>query len=182
MNLQTSYDRFSQILHWVMAVIIIYATIAGYVMHLVINSNKELFYTLSIMNMSLATVGTILFIVRWLWSYFRPAVKAVKHNNMTEANIAHFMHALLYFLMFIVFISGYLMLERPYQFFWLFSIDNMVEELVINQFFFMVHRVGCIALACSVIIHIIAACYHHYVRKNNLFDRMTKSNKSLKAI
>jgi cytochrome b561 len=61
-------------------------------------------------------------------------------------------------------------------------IDNMVEELVINQFFFMVHRVGCIALAGSVIIHIIAACYHHYVRKNNLFDRMTKSNKSLKIM
>ncbi|MGF1807048.1 cytochrome b, partial [Aliivibrio sifiae] len=47
MNLPTSYDRFSQILHWVMAVIIIYATIAGYVMHLVIDSDKELFYALS---------------------------------------------------------------------------------------------------------------------------------------
>ena len=174
MNLPTSYDRFSQVLHWVMATIIIYATVAGYVMHLVINNYPVVFYVLSIINMSLATIGTLLFIIRWFWSYFRPAIKEVDHKSAIEANVAGFMHALLYFLMFVVFVSGFLMLEHPYTFFWLFDVNNVVKDLAINQFFFMIHRAGCALLGLGVIIHVAAACHHHFIRKNRLLDRMTK--------
>ncbi len=63
------YDAFSKWLHWIMAVIIIYATIAGYGMLFVMDM-PQLFHVLSTLNMSFATIASILLIVRWGWSFF----------------------------------------------------------------------------------------------------------------
>ena len=57
-----TYDVLSKVLHWTMASIIIYASIAGYVMHLVMD-NQPVFSFLSVLNMSLATIATPLFIL-----------------------------------------------------------------------------------------------------------------------
>ena len=46
--IQKRYDTLSRMLHWSMAIIIIYATIAGYVMHLVIDSHPSIFHVLSV--------------------------------------------------------------------------------------------------------------------------------------
>jgi len=41
------YDPLSRLLHWLMAAVILYATLAGYLMHLVIDSHPRLFQFLS---------------------------------------------------------------------------------------------------------------------------------------
>ncbi|MGL5006515.1 MAG: cytochrome b [Plesiomonas sp.] len=167
------YDRVSRVLHWIMAFVIIYATIAGYAMHLVMHSHPRIFSFLSIMNMSLATVGTVLFVFRWIWSFFRvsPSLK-VENIPKNQINIAKMVHSIIYFTMFVVFSSGFLMLKESYSLFWLVEVPNLISSEPINDFFFIVHRVACMFLAIMVLLHIAAVIKHHLMLRNNVLVRM----------
>lgn len=171
-NINNRYDIMTRILHWSMAIIIIYASVAGYAMHLVVDKNPLLWSFLSTLNMSVATIGTFLFSIRWLWRYFRPDVVEIENINNIQRKISHIMHSFLYFIMFTVFISGFLMIEHSYDLFWLVNIPQPIKNLDINKFFFSIHRVSCIILSISVLIHISAALHHQLIKKNNLLSRM----------
>ncbi|MEZ9527052.1 cytochrome b [Enterovibrio norvegicus] len=170
--IQKRYDALSRVLHWSMALIIIYATIAGYVMHLVIDSHPAIFDVLSVINMSLSTIAAGLFVVRWVWRSFRPKVKTMASGTVLDRNIAKFVHGILYSLMFFVFVTGFLMLKEPFWFFWLFKIPNIVSEPAINAYFFTLHRVSCALLAFTVVVHIAAALYHQYWMRDNIIERL----------
>ncbi|WP_234497952.1 cytochrome b [Vibrio maritimus] len=167
-----NHDKATRYLHWVMAVIIIYATIAGYVMHLVIDTHPSIFNFLSIMNMSLATLGSVAFVARWFWSHFKPNKVIDGSLPRWKLSIAHMTHAIIYQLMFVVFVSGFLMLKQSYQLFWLVEIPNPLTSTEINDFFFVVHRYACAMLAIVVVLHMCAALKHHYVAKNQVLLRM----------
>ncbi|MFB2824640.1 cytochrome b [Aeromonas veronii] len=165
------YDRVSRALHWVMAIVIIYATVAGYVMHIVIGSKPDIFYYLSVINMSMATVITPLFLLRWFWRYLRDPMPMVS-NTTGQYKLASLMHSLLYLLMFIVLLSGFLMLKSSYSFFGVYQIPNVVNSSEVNDFFFLVHRAGCMVLAALITLHITAALHHHLVVGNRTLYRM----------
>lgn len=57
------YDAFSKWLHWIMAMIIIYATIAGYDILFVMDM-PQLLHVISTLNMSFATIVSVRLIVR----------------------------------------------------------------------------------------------------------------------
>lgn len=166
------YDKLTRLLHWIMATIIIYATLAGYVMHLVIESHPRLFDFLSVLNMSLATVGFFLFFIRIIWKFNRPDIIKPMDTSGIQKIASKIVHVLLYVVMAIVFISGFLMLKNDYMLFWLISIPNPISEAEINNMFLMVHRASCAGLALLVLLHACAALHHHYVRKNKVLYRM----------
>ncbi|WP_039977450.1 cytochrome b [Vibrio jasicida] len=168
------YDAFSKWLHWIMAVIIIYATIAGYGMLFVMDM-PQLFHVLSTLNMSFATIASVLLIVRWGWSFFRNAPELPDTIPNTQKSMAKLAHGVLYLVMFVVFVSGFLMLKHEYPFFWLFTIPNPISNAEVNEFFFMVHRVGCATLATLVALHVAAALKHHFVSKNDVLRSMALS-------
>ncbi|MCG7497409.1 cytochrome b/b6 domain-containing protein [Vibrio sp. Of7-15] len=166
------YDKLTRLLHWIMAVIIIYATLAGYIMHLVIESHPHLFDFLSVLNMSLATVGFFLFFIRIIWKFNRPDIHKPTPESTIQKVASKIVHVFLYAFMAIVFISGFLMLKNDYMLFWLISIPNPISDPEINDMFFIVHRVSCAGLTLLVLLHACAALHHHYVRKNNVLYRM----------
>lgn len=164
------YDPLSRFLHWLMAAIIIYATLAGYLMHLVIDQYPALFHFLSVLNMSMATLITPLFLLRWGWQHWRPPLPG--GETATHHPAARLAHALLYGLMFTVLLSGFLMLKQDYYLFWYYPIANPISSPEINQFFFVVHRLGCVSLAALVMLHVAAALYHHRVKRDRTLYRM----------
>ncbi|MGF1870217.1 cytochrome b [Photobacterium indicum] len=175
--MRTHYDILTRVLHWIMATVIIYAMCAGYIMHLVIDSSPHIFNFLSVLNMSLATVGSALFIIRFIWSFLRPTISGIQPSGIQpsgslQTKIAHVAHSLLYILMFTVFVSGFLMLKTGYDLFWLIPIDNLISDPEVNAFFFMMHRVSCAMLALLVAVHASAALHHHYKKKNNVLHSM----------
>lgn len=173
-NTSQHYDAFSKWLHWIMAVIIIYATIAGYGMLFVMDM-PQLFHVLSTLNMSFATIASVLLIVRWVWSFFRKTPELPSTIPSTQKSIAKLAHGTIYLVMFVVFVSGFLMLKHEYPFFWLFTIPNPISNAEVNEFFFMVHRVGCATLATLVALHVAAALKHHFVSKNDVLRSMALS-------
>ncbi|WP_102857656.1 cytochrome b [Vibrio sagamiensis] len=166
-----SYDKFSKWMHWVMAIIIIYATVAGYAM-LFVMDQPMLFHTLSIINMSVATVAAVLLLFRWVWSFFRVEPELPDTIPTVQKKLAKLAHSVIYLIMMVVFVSGFLMLTHSYELFWLISIPNPISNPDINQFFFMVHRIACALLASLVFLHILAALKHHFVNKNNVLRSM----------
>lgn len=166
----TTYDILTKTLHWSMAFIIIYASISGYVMHL-LDPSTSAFQFLSVLNMSLATVATPLLIIRYLWKFFRISPKSVSISPV-QKSIAKLTHSLLYFLMFIVFSSGHLMLAESYSFFWLIDINNLISNPDINQFFFKIHKTSCMTLFLCVILHVLAVVKHQWIAKINILALM----------
>ncbi|MGF1754857.1 cytochrome b/b6 domain-containing protein [Vibrio makurazakiensis] len=154
-----------------MAVVIIYATVAGYAMHFVMDQ-PAIFSFLSILNMSLATVATPILVIRFIWSHFRIEPKMPSTIPTLQKSVAKLAHALIYLLMFLVFSTGYLMLKEPYSFFWLVTIDNIISSPEVNQFFFISHRVSCALLVALVSLHAAAALKHHFISKNYVLKMM----------
>lgn len=154
-----------------MAVIIIYASIAGYSMHFVID-NKPLYSFLSVLNMSLATVSTPILLIRYIWTFFRNTPNPPNSISKIQIKIAKRVHSVMYLLMFIVFSSGYLMLEHSYWLFWITEVDNMIKNSAINQFFFKVHRISCVVLSLMIFLHILAVLKHQFITKNNMLRLM----------
>ena len=161
----------TKLLHWSMAFIIIYASFAGYTMHL-LDTESTMHSLLSVLNMSLATIATPLLILRYLWTFFSHSPTLPSSIPTIQISIAKLVHSLLYVLMFVVFLSGYLMLTHAYSFFWITDLPNLIDNADINLFFFQVHRVACAALFFSVALHVLAVLKHQLIAKNNVLALM----------
>lgn len=163
------YDLLARSLHSIMAGIILYTLLAGFASHLV---PSKVFNILSVLNMSFATLAAPIFCIRYIWAFFRQTPDLPHCIPSWQKSVAKCLHSLLYLLMFSVFVSGFLMLKAPFYFFWLFAIQNPISNIAVNDFFFQLHILLCLGLACAVFIHILAAIKHHVYHKNNVLALM----------
>ncbi|HCV64486.1 MAG TPA: cytochrome B [Serratia sp.] len=167
---RSRYDRFSRILHWVLAVGIIYAGLVGYGLHFI--SDPQVFSFFSELNMSLATVMTLLMIVRFTWRFFRPAVPYGEHIQGNKKGLVILLHEVFYLIIFVVLISGFLMLKDGYSLFGMLPIPQPLHNLEVNLFFFTVHRYSCMALGLMLLMHVAAVIKHQLIDKKNILSRM----------
>jgi cytochrome b561 len=167
---RTRYDRFSRLLHWVLAVGIIYASLVGYGLHFI--SDPRIFTFFSELNMSLATMMTLLMILRFTWRFFRPAVPYAEHIKGNKKGLVILLHEIFYLIIFTVLISGFLMLKDGYMLFGLLSVAQPLQNLEVNLFFFQVHRYSCIALGGMLLMHVAAVIKHQVFDKNDILSRM----------
>lgn len=169
-DINTRYDKFTRLLHWICAAGIIYATTVGYSLHFI--TDQTIFNFFSQLNMSLATVVTLLMSVRFIWRFFRPSVPYSGHITGHKKGFVVLMHELFYLIIFVVLISGFLMLEHGYSLFGLVAIPQPIKNEAVNHFFFMVHRGGCIALSVMLMLHVAAVIKHQWIDKNAILSRM----------
>lgn len=169
-GIRTRYDLFSRLLHWVIAVAMIYVMIVGYSLHFM--ANERIFSFFSETNMSIALVLTPLMVLRFLWRYFRPAVPYGEMLKGHGKGLVHLLHEIFYLLIFVVLVSGFLMLEKGFQVFGVIDFPRPVANLEVNKFFFTLHRYACIALAGMILVHVAAVIKHHCFEKNAILRRM----------
>jgi cytochrome b561 len=171
-----NYDFITRFLHWFMAAIIIYALIIGYALHLMIDEYPKAHYFFATLNISISVVLMPLFIIRWVWKFFRAIPTPIDGIPKVQHNMAEMMHEIGYFLIFFVLVSGIFMLTHPVKLFFLISIPNLIQSTDITAFFFQIHRVSCALLALWVLAHMGAALHHHFVVKNAVLKRMLGKN------
>lgn len=169
-SIQTRYDKFTRLLHWIIAIGIIYASIVGYSLHFI--TNPSVFTFFSELNMALATVVTVLMVIRFIWRFFRKSVPYDDHFSRAKKGFVVLMHEVFYLIIFVVLISGFLMLKNHYSFFGLFDIPQPIVNEPVNEFFFQVHRVGCASLAIMLLLHVAAVIKHQVIDKNAILSRM----------
>ncbi|WP_367180778.1 cytochrome b [uncultured Shewanella sp.] len=170
-NKALKYDFWTKLFHWLMASIIIYTMLAGFSLH-IIEENTPLWHFISRLNISLAFVSSLIFIPRWIWSFFRTEPQQVPMPAI-QKSAAHMVHALLYFLMFLVYITGFFMLNKPVTLLGNIEyINPLIEHDNICDLFFLLHRYSCYLLFFLILVHVCAVIKHQYINKNKILSKM----------
>ena len=164
------YDALTRYAHWVAAVLIIYTMIVGFSLRFLVDTPYFSFF--SILNMSIGTLVVPIMLIRYVWKFFRPAVAYPTELSNANKNMAHLMHELFYLLIFVMLISGFLMLTHDYALFWMIHIPQPIDNPEVNAFFFIVHRMSIIAVLTMLVLHIVAVAKHQWINKRNILGRM----------
>lgn len=117
-----------------------------------------------------------LLIARVLW-YLKNIQPSLPFNiPLWEQRVSHFFHGLLYVLMFLLPLTGWLMSSAggyPVSFFGLFTLPNLISQnKTLGNFFGDAHTyLGYIFIAV-IVLHVLAALHHHFIKKNNVLRKM----------
>ncbi len=124
-------------------------------------------------------VGVLLFVTllfRLLWRFISPPPEGLSSYNTFEKIAGRFSHILLYLLLFLVLISGYLISTadgRPLEFFALLELPALIhgfedQEDIAGD----IHLYSAYCMVGLVALHAIAALKHHFIDKDRTLLRM----------
>ena len=174
-NTSYSYGLITKLLHWIIGLAIITLLFVGFTMsNMPPNTEKWELYAL---HKASGVTLLMLIILRIIWRFINITVKAedsIPFIMQLAAKIGHFF---LYIFMLTMPISGILMSRyggHDIHVFGLFVIPSAEKNMQLAKFFHSTH--GFVAWGFSVLItvHMLAAFYHHFIRKDNTLIKMIK--------
>ncbi|MEX2518242.1 MAG: cytochrome b [Paracoccaceae bacterium] len=172
----------ARLLHWLMALIILFMLGLGFYTAEFVSDVYEQFALIQIHKSWGFTVFTLA-LLRVFWRLFNPAPPMPAHMPSAERALAHLGHYALYFLMFAMPISGWLMASAS-ELQEMYNIRNMVFGLfempdpfqpgsrALEEIFSAVHFWCALALTAVLIGHAGAALKHHFIDHDNVLRRM----------
>lgn len=174
-NTESQYGSLAQLLHWVMAVLMIGIIAVGYYMDGLADDDpsRGTFYNL---HKSTGILILALVIVRLTWRQIntRPILpESVLH---WQKRLAHLAHALLYAFMFAMPLSGWAMSSaagKAIPFYGLFELPPLIPKGssyggVAHDF----HVLAWWGLLAIIMLHIAAALLHHFYYRDTTLKRM----------
>lgn len=180
-NTVTAYGWMSILLHWLMALTIF--GLFGLGLYMVELTYYDAWYKGSLdLHKSIGIVLMMFFIFRVIWRNMNISPDSADPNaSKFEVKSAHYVHILLYLLMAVLMLTGYLISTADgrgitvFEFFTVpalpFSIEN--QEDIAGQ----IHEILAWALVLLAGFHGLAALKHHFINKNKTLTRMLKVNK-----
>lgn len=157
------------VLHWLSAVVIIWATITGFYAAM-FETTPEIKEWIGFFNVSLTTVFIPFFILRVY--YLLNLGKPHEGKKDFASRAADWVHMLLYINIAVVLITGVPMMDRDINVFNLFSIPHLIESELITDLFFVKHIISCTTLAGLVLLHILTVVKHELFG-NRVLRRMS---------
>lgn len=168
------YDRFSVLLHWLMAALLLAQVALGWWMQ---DIPKDATGTRAWWFNAHKSIGMalgLLALVRTAWAARRARVAPVPMHAALQA-IARASHGLLYALMLLLPLSGFLgsvFSGYPVRFFGL-RLPQLAERWdAAKELLSCVHGAASWALVVLVALHVLAALYHQCIRRDGLLQRM----------
>ncbi len=157
MNIQR-YSLIWRSLHWLSAVVILWAIASGFYLAL-FDVSDATHHWIADTNVATTLVFIPFFTLRMLiaWHSEKPETKNLSPQ---QQQLAHRGHQLIYLAVICVLISGVLMMERPMPFFGIAEFPALLEKGNLTQFFFWFHRCSNIALTLLVLAHLAAVVKH----------------------
>lgn len=172
-NTKTTYGWLAIIMHWVSALAVFGLFALGYWMLTL--SYYDAWYRLGPWwHKSLGMLLLTLTVVRLLWRFLHP--RPALAGTGLERFAAHAGHVLLYVLLLVTMVSGYLISTadgRGIAIFDWFEVPALITDLprqadVAGD----IHWYAALSLVILAIGHAIAALWHHFARKQNTLKRM----------
>lgn len=178
MQLHNTTNKFGVVaktLHWLVALLIIGAWIAGdYMVELPDKDPVKL--KLFDLHKSVGMVILMLVIIRLSWRLYESTPKFLAKNSMLKV-VAKTVHYLLYAFMFIQPLSGWAMSSAAgYNptFFGLFMFPGLVaKNFSMVETYAYIHNTAAIILLILFLLHVVGALVHHFIFKDNTLRRMT---------
>lgn len=175
-NTENTYGSIAKIFHWLISLAILSLIAAGFFMASMPSSPEK--YELYGMHKASGVMVLMLVILRILWRLSGKIVQSPSDLPVILKLGAHAGHFLLYVFMLSMPISGILMSYfggYDVNVFGLFTIQAATEKAPdIAGIFYKVHTIGIWAFITIIVMHIGAALYHHFIRRDNVFMRMIK--------
>jgi len=115
-------------------------------------------------------------VMRLAWRIFSPPPLPPESQFRWEQRVAKVTHAILYALLFIMPVSGWLTSSAAnfsVSVFGWFTLPDMVEpDKALQHRFGELHELLAVLLVTAVTLHVAAALYHHFRRKDDVLRRM----------
>ena len=173
-NSAKHWGLFSRILHWFMAIAIIFMFVLGATMINMRLSPVKLEMFMIHKSIGILLLATVA--IRIIWRLLNPAPKPSRALSKPQRNTALIGQLFMYVLMICIPLSGWIINSAanfPLQWFGLFEIPSIAEPNInTEEYAKTAHFVLVCTLGTVVLIHITAALHHHFIRKNDILKRM----------
>lgn len=169
------YGLVAQWAHWITALLIFAVVVIAWVMIEAARDNpsKQVLFTIH-KALGVTILGIV--VLRLLWRAANPAPPLPDHMPRWESFLAKLSHALLYFLLLAMPISGFILSQaggHAVSFFYLFDLPAIVpENKGLSKAAEEVHESLQWALYALVVLHILATGWHVQIRRDGVFNRM----------
>jgi cytochrome b561 len=173
-NSATHWGLISRLLHWFMAIAIIFMFGLGVTM---INMRlSPLKLEMFMVHKSIGILLLAIVTIRIIWRILNPAPRPPRLFSKAQRRTVVAGQLLMYVLMVCIPISGWVINSAanfPLQWFGLFEIPPIVQpSLVTEEYAKTTHLVLVCTLSLVVLTHITAALHHHFIQKNDILKRM----------
>lgn len=170
------YSLTARVLHWVTAVLVIILIPAGlYMANAPSGPTQDFFFHI---HRSIGVVLLPIVLVRLFYRLSHPAPALPEDILPLQRFAAHAVHGMLYFLLVVQSFVGWIgtsAYRAPILVFWVFELPPIwPENRAFSEQVFAVHRVIGILIAVLACMHIGAALFHHFVRRDDILLRMLR--------
>ncbi|MDZ7923759.1 MAG: cytochrome b [Marinagarivorans sp.] len=179
-NTLTNYGWLSRAVHWLSALLVIGLFALGLWMS-GLSYSHEWYRTAPDLHRSFGILLAALTIIRLVWYKISPKPTPLAHYTAVERKAGIAVHHVLMLLLFVMFISGYLITTAkgdPIYFFNLMAIPSLIngvdnlEDIAGN-----IHEISAYSIIALVVLHIAGAFKHHFIDKDITLTRMLGVNK-----
>lgn len=183
-NSRQSYGSAAKFFHWMIAILIFGMLAMGFYMEgLDISPDKIQLYG---WHKSTGIIVLALASMRLGWKIAKVTPLLPDGMRKVEKFLAHAGHAFLYFLMFAMPLSGWVMSSAagfPVSVFGLFTLPNIVApDNMLKAQMMDLHEVLAWVLVVMITLHTLAALLHHFHHKDNVLSRMLPFTKEKYAL
>ncbi|WP_371189593.1 cytochrome b [Thalassotalea maritima] len=170
-----TYSTLAKVLHWLTA-LTVFAMFAVGVWMVELDYYSSWYRTAPNYHKSVGILLALLVMFRLVYKTLKPRVQAIPSHSKLVKTTSRLVHYLLYLLLLMLFISGYLISTadgRGIEVFNWFMVPSL-GELVANQEDIAgeVHEIIAYSLIALVILHALAAIKHHVFDKDETLKRM----------
>jgi len=174
-NTKANYGYVSIFFHWLAAISIIALFALGYYM-VDLTYYDEWYKTAPELHKSFGVLLFILMVVRVIWRYKQLTPEHLASHSNLERKAGKLIHSMLYLLVFIIMIAGYLIStadDRSIDVFELFTLPGF-GSFIENQedVAGLIHKWLAYVLMTLVSLHAVAALKHHFIDKDKTLNRM----------
>lgn len=179
-NTQESYGIVAKSFHWLMALLIVVLLAVGLIMAEMENSPDR--FKLIGLHKEFGIVVLALATLRLGWKIFD--ISPLMPASLSKMAVlgAKAVHLALYFFMFAMPITGWLMSSAagfPVSVFGLFTMPNLIEpNKEMRHDLGELHELLAWCLIAFIVLHLLAALFHHFYYKDNILRRMLPNFRS----
>jgi len=172
-NSRKGYGLVSIVLHWLSAVAII--TLFGLGVWMVdLDYYSNWYHDAPFIHKSVGVLLITAMVLRFIWNFFNTRPEGLDIPVLNK--VAHAVHLILYFLIFALGLSGYLIStaeSAPISVFGWFDVPALIEPFAEQaDRAGLIHEWLAYGLMGLVLLHILAALKHHFINKDATLKRM----------
>lgn len=175
LNTKSGYGMIARMLHWSMALAVIFLFVLGYWMRTLTYASPY-YQSAPKLHQSIGLILLVLLLIRFVWKLINTAPDDTDLTQMEQLG-SRLMHWFFYPLLLALMLAGYFISTldgRPISFFGLFDVPAIYTQKGLESLAGTAHWALAYLTIGLAVFHCAAALWHHYIKKDRVLLRMLK--------